>query len=551
VVDVAAVREALGQARAAVAGVRGVLTQLGGGELAQFLTLVDEVKAQAGAAQVVIAVEAAHRGEFTSARRGEGSAHAWVREHAPSLRQAGAGQLAAFAADVAHATPGGQWSATGPRAGAFADSTRREGKVWDRVVAGEVALPLALTALSEVARMKERLNPQAIPAVTDAILDHGVQWGARDAKRIRTRLLAEHGLEGELEDTQRRLRTAAYLTQPQVSDGDITEYRMGLTPEQSAALEAALGPLSKPIPDPLTGVFDERPNSQRRAEALAAIITGHAAHDAKDAHPAGASTALHVTIALADLLRLLALPGQHPDSCTQDTDAFGLSGRRGAGTVIGSTAAGALLNPADIRRLACDADLIPIVLGAAGEVLDVGRAARLFTQGQRRALWHRDKGCTWPGCDCPPAWAKAHHLVHWADGGRSDLTNAALLCQRHHTHVHDQRLIATTHPPDEHGRSLTWDTSPGSYDRALPDRLTATARAQAQRLARRRADTAARLHAIQDSPPRTARLDTGPPDPWRYVDPDEDAYVEELIKWHDATLADVERPDPRDLADVA
>jgi hypothetical protein len=129
VVDVAAVREALGQARAAVAGVRGVLTQLGGGELAEFLTLVDEVKAQAGAAQVVIAVEAAHRGEFTSARRGEGSAHAWVREHAPSLRQAGAGQLAAFAADVAHATPGGQWSATGPRAGAFADSTRPEGRV--------------------------------------------------------------------------------------------------------------------------------------------------------------------------------------------------------------------------------------------------------------------------------------------------------------------------------------------------------------------------------------------------------------------------------------
>ncbi|KRE40378.1 DUF222 domain-containing protein, partial [Knoellia sp. Soil729] len=380
--DTGSVRDALGVARSAVTGVREILHRLSGAELAEFLTLVDDVKAQAGAAQVVIAVEAAHRGEFTSARRGEGSAHAWVREHAPSLRQAGAGQLASFAVEVAHATPEGQWSTKGPQAGAFADSTRPEGRVWDRVVSGEVALALALTALSEIARMKDRLQQDAVPTVTDAILDHGVQWGARDAKRIRTRLLAEHGLDGELQDQQRRLRTAAYLTQPQVSDGDITEYRMGLTPEQCAALEAALGPLSKPIPDPLTGVFDERPNSQRRAEALAAIITGHAARDAESQGPAAASATLHVTIALADLLRLLALPDRTPDSCTTDTDAFGqtLTGSTGAGTVLGSTAAGTLLGPAEIRRLACDADIIPVVLGTAGEVLDVGRAARLFTR---------------------------------------------------------------------------------------------------------------------------------------------------------------------------
>ena len=544
--DPGSVRDALGVARSAVTGVREILHRLSGAELAEFMSLVDDLKSQASAAQVVIAVEAAHRGEFTSARRGEGSAHAWVREHAPSLRQGGAGQLAGFAVDVAHATPEGQWSTHGPQAGAFADPERPEGKVWDRVDSGEVALPLALTALSEIARMKDRLQPDAIPTVADAILDHGVQWGARDAKRIRTRLLAKHGLDGELEDTQRRLRTAAYLTQPQVSDGDITEYRMGLTPEQSAALEAALGALSKPIPDPGTGVFDERPNGQRRAEALATIIAGHAAHDGEDANPAAASTALHVTIALADLLRLLALPDTGPHGCTNDTgtDAFGqaLTGSTGAGTVIGSTATGTLLNPAEIRRLACDADIIPIVLGAAGEVLDVGRAARLFTKGQRRALWHRDHGCTWPGCDSPPSWAKAHHLIHWADGGRSDLSNAALLCQRHHTHVHDHRLIATTHPPAEQGRSGTRGPTPGSYDQQLPQRLTAMARAQNERLARRRADTAARLHA----------LDTGAPDPWAHTDPDEDVYVDDLMHWHDAALDNdlTPWPGPEDLADA-
>lgn len=306
--DPGSVRDALGVARSAVAGVHGILHRMRGAELAEFMSLVDDVKSQASAAQVVIATEAAHRGEFTSARRGEGSAHEWVREHAPSLRQGGAGQLASFAADVAHATPDGQWSTRGPSAGAFADPDRAEGVTWARVVTGEIGIQLAQTALSEMARMADRLNPEAVGTVTKAILDHGFEWGARDARRIRTRLLAEHGLDGELEDKQRRLRTGAHLSQPQVSDGDITEYRMGLTPEQSAALEAALGPLSKPVPDPQTGVFDERSNGQRRAEALLTIVTGHAARDGEGSGPAAASTALHVTIGMADLIGFSTCP---------------------------------------------------------------------------------------------------------------------------------------------------------------------------------------------------------------------------------------------------
>lgn len=210
--------------------------------------------------------------------------------------------------------------------------------------------------------------------------------------------------------------------------------------------------------------------------------------------------------------------------------------------MTGSTAAGTLLNPGDVRRLACDADIIPVILGTAGEVLDVGRAARLFTKGQRRALWHRDRGCTWAGCTSPAAWARAHHVVHWADGGRSDLTNAALLCQRHHTHVHDQRLVATIHPPDEHGRSVTWDTSPGSYDRALPTRLAELKAASVRRRDVRRADTRA----------RRLGLDTGRPDPWRDIDPDEDDFIDTLMAEHEAAMADLAPwPDDADLFDVA
>ena len=193
-----------------------------------------------------------------------------------------------------------------------------------------------------------------------------------------------------------------------------------------------------------------------------------------------------------------------------------------------SRAQATMLAPAIVRQLACDADILPVVFGSDGEVLDLGRAVRLFTKKQRRALWHRDKGCTYPGCEVPAGWTKAHHLIHWVDGGPTDLDYAALLCQRHHTHVHDQRLIATVHPPDEHGRSITWDLTPGSYDRDLPARLSVIHRAR----------TTTRATADQRAAQR-ARLDTGPPDSWADEPPDDvlAQWADEFIAEHEAELA--------------
>ena len=64
------------------------------------------------------------------------------------------------------------------------------------------------------------------------------------------------------------------------------------------------------------------------------------------------------------------------------------------------------------RRLACDARILPVVLGGAGEPLDVGRAAYIVPTGLRRALIARDRGCAFPGCDRPPHWCHAHHNQH-------------------------------------------------------------------------------------------------------------------------------------------
>ncbi len=148
--------------------------------------------------------------------------------------------------------------------------------------------------------------------------------------------------------------------------------------------------------------------------------------------------------------------------------ALTLSTARGAGTVLATTADGTLLPPETVRRLGCDATLVAHLLGTRGEPLTLTRILRLYTRGQRRHLLLRDRGCTYPGCTAPAAWTRAHHVLHWADGGPTDTTNAALLCPRHHTHVHHRRLWATIREhPDQHGHHVVWDLTPGSYDRHL------------------------------------------------------------------------------------
>jgi hypothetical protein len=97
---------------------------------------------------------------------------------------------------------------------------------------------------------------------------------------------------------------------------------------------------------------------------------------------------------------------------------------------------GTPISPAEARRLACDAQILPAVLGTAGQVLDVGRARRLFTGAIRRALILRDGGCSFPGCDRPATWCEGHHITAWADGGVTALANACLLCRHHHRLIH-------------------------------------------------------------------------------------------------------------------
>ena len=86
--------------------------------------------------------------------------------------------------------------------------------------------------------------------------------------------------------------------------------------------------------------------------------------------------------------------------------------------------------------LMCDLDVGPVILDALGVPLDLGRTERFFTRDQRRALARRDGGCVFPGCGALPHRCDAHHVVHWIDGGPTDVAAGVLLCRSHHGVVH-------------------------------------------------------------------------------------------------------------------
>ncbi len=98
------------------------------------------------------------------------------------------------------------------------------------------------------------------------------------------------------------------------------------------------------------------------------------------------------------------------------------------------------------RRLACEAGIVPVVLDGTGQVLDQGRAQRLFTRAQHLALSVRDQGCTALGCRTAAWFCHAHHDDPWSTGGRTDLNRARTLCPHHHARIHDPTYDTRHHP---------------------------------------------------------------------------------------------------------
>jgi Domain of unknown function (DUF222)/HNH endonuclease len=173
-----------------------------------------------------------------------------------------------------------------------------------------------------------------------------------------------------------------------------------------ATIRAALDVLARPA-----GNHDARSRGRRYADSLVEL-----AERCLDAgalpRVAGQRPHLHVTTTVETLAGTPGAPAGVLD---------------GAGPIAGAT----------VRRLACDASVTRVVMSPDSVVLDVGRTRRLPSVPTRRALYARESGCVWPGCDRTAGWTAAHHITHWAQGGATELDNLVLICHRHHWLVHE------------------------------------------------------------------------------------------------------------------
>jgi len=151
------------------------------------------------------------------------------------------------------------------------------------------------------------------------------------------------------------------------------------------------------------------PNDHRQAQALIALVNG--AIDTVSDMPTRAEIVVHV-----DLETLQH--GLHTGSTCR-------------------TALGADLPVETVRRLACEAEILPVVLDGRSVPIDVGRSKRLATIHQRRALEAIHPTCAIPDCEVIFDHCNVHHIDYWENGGATDLNNMVPLCSRHHHAAHE------------------------------------------------------------------------------------------------------------------
>ncbi len=179
-----------------------------------------------------------------------------------------------------------------------------------------------------------------------------------------------------------------------------------LDPESGQIVLTAIRSLAEPgalDPD------DRRTPAQRRADALTEISRRHL--DSAD-RPAQGGERPHITLTVS--------PSDLAGDGLVDLEA---------GPITAEAA----------RRLACDATTSRITMDDKGVPQTAEQARRNVPPALRRALDLRDGGCTYPGCDVPTRWCEAHHIVHWAHGGKTELSNLRLLCRPHHRVEHDEQ----------------------------------------------------------------------------------------------------------------
>lgn len=245
------------------------------------------------------------------------------------------------------------------------------------------------------------IDPLSYARIADdaqsVLIEMAGRFPAYQLRRLGERILAhvapeiaDRADEIALRRQEKRAHRKRFVTLSQPVDG-MVRFAGALSVEDAATVTAALQPLCGPIPG------DPRTPGQRRADAL------------------------------VDVCRLALRTGELPDDGGEPpqvavTIPFDPLTARLLGGALDN---GQRLSAESARRLACDARILPLVLGGHSQILDAGRSRRLATGPLRRALIARDRGCAFPDCDRPPRWCDAHHLTPWSVGGLTKLDNAA------------------------------------------------------------------------------------------------------------------------------
>ena len=312
-------------------------------------------------------------------------------------------------------------------------ATRREARLaealdrrWRGVAAavreGAVGLDQASAIVRALEDLPDGLDPEVLVQAESRLVELAADFGPRQLRILGRRVL-EVVAPGVADDHERTLleREEAgalrrtFLTSRANGDGT-TDLRIRISDAAAGRLLTYLSAFTSPRrPRPEQGgkVSDRRPYEERLGLAFTAFL--ESVDPTRMPLHGGDATTVMVTVGLESL-------------------------RDGLGTALVGDQP---ITAAQARRLACTAAIIPAVLGGESEILDLGRARRLFSPAQRKAMAVRDVTCRAQGCDIPAAWCEAHHAHQpWAAGGHTDLADGLLLCSWHHHRAHDHRYDA-------------------------------------------------------------------------------------------------------------
>ncbi|GGK67793.1 hypothetical protein GCM10011509_15200 [Ornithinimicrobium pekingense] len=388
--------EALGQAAGGMARageVLGEVARVASGDLGGALGRVGALGGQVEASLFSIAAEAHQRGLH---HEGGFSLVDWMAQAVPWADRVLLGRVATVAAAC--------------------NLHRQNAPIAAAVSAGAFPVRRAAVICEALGKVRGVLDADQYGAYVDILTDAAAN---PDLSDLQLRRATERLLELVLDRPQRERAERAAHAQRGVAvlrrSGGMTRFVIDAPPGQAAMITGALtSRLAAPTPGP-EGEPDERSATQRRFDAFVTVFSRGLS--CPQGTPQIARATLFVTMDLDDL--------------REDTPGHGVS--------LG----GDLLSAAQVRQAACEAEVIPVILGGESQVLDLGRARRLASPEQVKALYLRDGGCTFPGCTVPAQWTIAHHDPWWSHGGATDLDKLALLCERHHTHVHQNDLRAS------------------------------------------------------------------------------------------------------------